>query len=145
MKNKISPANEAAERPLQRCPKCGSDKIWRIQRSVAEKIIYLNSQGKYAARKYECKACANTYLIHSDGKLPEGFEAVHLEPGTAPLINCIGCGKQTIAIGKVSDQEINRCKDETGKTIFRKLSCNNCGLETLIFLEEYEQANGNEI
>jgi hypothetical protein len=145
MKGQMATAIKVAETPIKRCPKCGSEKLWRIQRSVAEKIIYFASERKYAARKYVCKACSATYLLHRDGKRAEDISTMRLEQDSQALLSCSGCGEENVTLSKISIKEMKLLKDETGKTAFRKLICSDCGLELTIFREDYNDANRNEI
>jgi hypothetical protein len=140
MKNQMASAKRAADKPLQRCPECGSEKVWRIQRSVAEKIICYTSEGKFASKKFLCKTCHNTYLIHRDDNEPCNTNAIGLDEKGNPLITCSQCGIQNVSITKLTIAEL---KLETGnsKTPFRKLVCNSCGADTVIYREDYEKAS----
>jgi hypothetical protein len=142
MKNQLAPAIIAADKPVQRCPKCGSEKVWRIQRTVAEKIIYMTSEGKYAAKKYLCKTCRNTYLIHRPSQQAE--DAGSVEPATDSLIVCGKCRAKAVTIAKFTAAQLKQQTDG-GKTLFRKLKCNSCGWQSVVYREDFEKANRNEI
>ncbi len=145
MKTEMAPSKGATDKPLLRCPKCNSKAIWRIERSLAERIIYLNSKGKYATKKFLCKSCGSAYLIHREGKPPEAIETMQLEQGAEPLISCSTCGKESITIDKVTTTETQQHEKENNKTAFRKLVCNSCEAETIIYQQDYDEAFKTEI
>jgi predicted RNA-binding Zn-ribbon protein involved in translation (DUF1610 family) len=143
MKNQITTDRKVPDKLLPGCPHCGSGRIWRIQRSLTEKIIYVASAGKFAAKKYVCQACRSSYLVHANGE--QVIQGTRLVPATNPLMSCAKCGIESFTIATVTPEEIMEQQQLTGKIAFRKLICNSCGELTVIYQEDYQAANEKEI
>jgi hypothetical protein len=128
---------------LKSCPRCGSEKVWRIQRTEAEKIAYYLSGGNCAIKKYACQACRYTTLLH-------GNDTSHTQPAEVELTNniafakCEKCNTGELIITELTSLQQSAYFESLGKTAFRKLKCTSCNDETIISREDYEASIRNE-
>lgn len=146
MEKEENVAPESVDSVLKSCPYCGSNQLWRIQRTELEKIICYLSNGRYAVKKYLCKACERATLLQRDNRPHSEEELLLLENNAlAIFIPCNNCGSEKMKISGFIPEEANTYLAATGKTAFKKLCCLNCKSETIISREDYLAANNNEV
>lgn len=140
--DKLLPTNSKPNSTLVGCPHCGSDQVWRLQRSETEKIICYLSKGEYAIKKYLCKACNKSILMHANENQFADQHMVKEEEGLILIfVPCSNCGSKKLKVGRVTHIEQSAYHTATGKTAYRKISCLNCNSENIISAEDFDEFN----